>query len=131
MSHSEQADANAVNVISKMFESVENGDMDSFKSCFSDRATIWLNVSRVDNNVQDTSAHLAEMLKKFKSFRYIDREFFQSGRRVFAKYTVSLSPIEGDEFAVPAIAHIQISDDGKISRLEEYFDSGAFRQSGG
>ena len=128
MNKSTHAGAGAVNIVSRMFDSVESGEMDSFKSCFAEGAMIWLNISGVDNTVDDTSAHLVEMLKGFKSFRYTERESFQSGSSIFVKYAVVISPIEGKEIAIPTISHIRMSNE-KITRVEEYFDSGALHSS--
>ena len=118
-----------VDIISRMFDSVEKDDMESFKSCFEEDATIWLNIDQVDRGVVDSSEHLKGVVAGSDYFNYRDRKFYNDGNSSFVQYTVLVSPKGGREIRIPAIARVEFSSGGKIARLEEYFDSAALRGS--
>jgi ketosteroid isomerase-like protein len=107
----------------QFFDAIEHGDIAAMEACFTPDAEIWHNTDEVIVTPAQTAQTLTGMVKRIDDRRYADRRvnvfpggFVQQhtleGRRVHDGVTVRL----------PCVIVCTV-DEGKITRLDEYFDS--------
>lgn len=105
------------------FDAIEAGDIATMQSSFIPDAEIWHNTDEQIVSPAETAETLAGMVSRIKDHKYTDRRVtpFSGG---FVQQHVLVGRRIHDEGAVrlPCVVICQV-DDGKISRLDEYFDS--------
>lgn len=105
------------------FDAIERGDIEAMKSAFTPGAEIWHNTDELVVSVAHTARILQAMVERIHRPRYADRRV-----AVFPGGFVQQHVLEGvrasDGVAVrlPCCIVCQV-EGGKITRLEEYFDS--------
>ena len=112
----------------RFFDCVEAGDIDGLVACYAPDAEIWHNTDELVQGPQDNRAVLAGMVKRIVDRVYADRrlEVFPGGfvqQHVLRGKRVH----DGGEVALPACLVCQVKD-GRITRLDEYFDSARVEQ---
>jgi ketosteroid isomerase-like protein len=104
------------------FDCVELGDIDGLVDCYAPDAVIWHNTDELEQNREDNRATLTGMVKRISGRVYDNRRLtaFPGG---FVQQHV-LRGVRGDgvDLALPACIVCAVVD-GKITRLDEYFDS--------
>jgi len=115
----------------RFFDAIEAGDIAAVRAAYAPDAVIWHNTDELATSVEDNVETLTGFVKRIRDRRYRDRrlEVFDGG---FVQQHV-LHGVRADGVAVtlPACIVCQVKD-GRISRLDEYFDSArvaVFRQS--
>jgi ketosteroid isomerase-like protein len=107
----------------RFFDCVEAGDIDGLVACYAPNAEIWHNTDRQIQGPEDNKKTLAGMVTRIVDRVYADRrvEVFPSG---FVQQHVLQGTRKHDKVRVelPACIVCAVSD-GKITRLDEYFDS--------
>ena len=106
----------------RFFDCVEAGDIAGLRSCYADDAAIWHNT----DGSEQTADENADALKGFVA---------RIGERVYAKRRVAVWPggfvqqhelqgvrRDGVRVTLPACIVCAVAD-GRITRLDEYFDS--------
>lgn len=107
----------------RFFDAIEDGDIDTMRASFRPDAIIWHNTDECDTTVDHTAMVLGGMVARIKNRKYDQRRlaifdggFVQqhvlTGNRIFDDGPVRL----------PCAIICQV-EDGKITRLDEYFDS--------
>ncbi|WP_298670317.1 nuclear transport factor 2 family protein [uncultured Sphingomonas sp.] len=105
------------------FDAIERGDIPAMQACFTPDAEIWHNTDELIVSPADTAKVLAGMVARISDPRYADRRI-----NVFAGGFVQQHVLEGkrvhDGGAVrlPCAIICKVTD-GRITRLDEYFDS--------
>lgn len=123
----------AVRALAKrFFDCVEAGDVDGLVACYAPDARIWHNTDRAEQTPAENRATLNAMVA-----RILDREYADRRLQVFPGGFVQQHVLKGTRahdgvrVELPACIICQVAD-GKITRLDEYFDSAqvaAFRKS--
>lgn len=123
----------AVRALAKrFFDCVEAGDVDGLVACYAPDARIWHNTDRAEQTPAENRATLNAMVA-----RILDREYADRRLQVFPGGFVQQHVLKGTRahdgvrVELPACIVCQVTD-GKITRLDEYFDSAqvaAFRKS--
>jgi ketosteroid isomerase-like protein len=109
---------------------VEAGDIDGLVACYAPDAAIWHNT----DGLEQTPAQNGETLKGFVT-RISDRRYGERRVRAFAggfvhQHVLTGVRQDGAVLTLPACIVCEV-EDGKITRLDEYFDSAhvaAFRK---
>lgn len=117
--------------IDMMFKAIEQGDMDSLRTCFTPDALIWHNFDGVDADVDTTVAILGGLCAASSSRSYEDRRRTTVGSLAFLQHTLTAELPSGDRLVLPAMMRVEVADNGLISRIDEYFDSRATDVLGG
>lgn len=114
----------------RFFNAIEAGDIAVTRGAYAPEAKIWHNTDEIATSVDDNLETLKAFVERISNRRYRDRrvEVFAGG---FVQQHV-LHGVRGDGVAVtlPACIVCRVSD-GRITRLDEYFDSArvaVFRQ---
>jgi ketosteroid isomerase-like protein len=116
------ADAEIVALAKRFFDCVEAGDIDGLVACYAPHARIWHNTDGLEQSPEDNVATLKGFVSRISSRRYDERRVhaFRGG---FVHQHL-LRGVRGDGVAVslPACLVCEVRD-GRITRLDEYFDS--------
>jgi ketosteroid isomerase-like protein len=107
----------------RFFDSVEQGDIESLVACYAPDAEIWHNTDQLIQGPQDNRAVLTGMVKRIRDRLYDNRHVvvFPGG---FMQQHILRGVRVHDDAAVslPACVICAVKD-GRITRLDEYFDS--------
>ena len=107
----------------RFFDCVEAGDIDGLVACYAPDAKIWHNTDEQIQGPEDNKKTLAGMVTRILDRVYDNRrvEVFPGG---FLQQHVlrGTRKHDGVRLALPACIFCQV-EDGKITRLDEYFDS--------
>lgn len=107
----------------RFFDSVEQGDIEGLVACYAPDAQIWHNTDESIQAPQDNKAVLAGMVKRIRDRLYDNRRVvvFPGG---FLQQHVLRGVRVHDDVAVSLPACVICAvEDGRITRLDEYFDS--------
>jgi ketosteroid isomerase-like protein len=106
----------------RFFDAVEQGDIDTLRDCYAPDARIWHNTDGEEQSRDDNAATLKGFVQRISDRVYAERRL-----RVFDGGFVQqheLRGVRGDGVAVRLAACIVCAvEDGRITRLDEYFDS--------
>jgi ketosteroid isomerase-like protein len=107
----------------RFFDCVEAGDIDGLVACYAADAEIWHNTDGLIQGPDDNRKTLAGMVTRILDRVYDDRrvDVFPGG---FVQQHVlrGTRKHDGARLALPACIICKVRD-GKITRLDEYFDS--------
>jgi ketosteroid isomerase-like protein len=107
----------------RFFDCVEQGDIDGLVDCYAPDAAIWHNTDELIQGPADNKIVLSGMVKRIRDRVYDDRrvEVFPGG---FLQQHVlrGVRVHDGVAVALPACVICAVKD-GRITRLDEYFDS--------
>jgi ketosteroid isomerase-like protein len=120
------SDAAAMRQLAKhFFDCVEKGDVDGLVACYAPDAKIWHNTDGVEQSPEDNRQTLKGM-----AARIVDRLYDERRVHVFPEGFVHQHVLrgtrkhDGQRVSLSACIICQVKD-GKITRLDEYFDSAA------
>lgn len=106
------------------FDAIEHGDIELMRGSFTEDAEIWHNTDQLIVTRDQTADVLTGMVARIKDRKYDERQL-----NIFAGGFVQQHILRGrrthDDGAVelPCAIICRVTHDGKISRLDEYFDS--------
>lgn len=121
----QMTDADMTALAKRFFECIESGDVDGLVACYAPDAEIWRNTDGQVQGPADNRATLTGLVRYFAERRYHDRrlDVFPGG---FVQQHVlrATRARDGAKVALAACIVCRVTD-GKITRLDEYFDSAA------
>jgi ketosteroid isomerase-like protein len=106
----------------RFFDAIETGDVDAVATCYADEVEIWHNTDGLVQGKADNLAALKGLVANYADRRYGERrlDVFDGG---FAQqHTLSAIRADGKAVSLPAALICRVKD-GRITRLDEYFDS--------
>lgn len=107
----------------RFFDCVEQGDIEGFADCYAPDVKIWHNTDELIQNKEANREAVAAMVKRIVKPVYDNRrvEVFLGG---FVQQHIlrGTRAHDGVHLTVPACVVCAVKD-GKITRLDEYFDS--------
>lgn len=111
-----------LSVASRFFTAIERGNIDEVRSIYAPDAVIWHNTDRLDSTVAENLAVLAAFVKRIQQRRYENRrvEVFATG--FTQQHLLTGVRADGLRLELPACVICQV-EQGRITRLDEYFDS--------
>jgi len=106
----------------ELMRAIEAGDMGALRHIYAADAVIWHATDRIDRPVEANIAFLSEMSKLFPTVRYeeIRRHTYPGGYA--QQHRLRVVRTDGEEFTFPACFIVRVAG-GKITRIDEYFDS--------
>lgn len=121
--HNDPVSQDIARLAQRFFDAIEDGDIDTMRASFTPDAVIWHNSDERDTTVEQTAMVLTGMVARIKNRKYADRrlQIFEGG---FVQQHVLTGNRLFDDSAVrlPCAIICQVKH-GKITRLDEYFDS--------
>lgn len=107
------------------FDAVEKGDTAALKTHYAPNAEIWHNTDEAVQTPDDNVATLEGFVKRIRDRKYTDRRVHAFPGGFVQQHTLT-GVRTADDVAVRLVCCIvcQVKD-GRITRLDEYFDSAA------
>jgi ketosteroid isomerase-like protein len=107
----------------RFFDCVEQGDVDGLVACYAPNAEIWHNTDEEIQGPEDNRKTLAGMVTRILDRVYDNRRVeVYAGGFVQQHVLRGTRALDGVRVALPACIVCAVKD-GKITRLDEYFDS--------
>lgn len=108
----------------RFFDAIEEGDIQTVRAVYAPDAVIWHNTDNIENTREENLAVLDGFIKRIPVRRYENRrlDVFEDG--FVHQHLLRGKTRDGRELALPAALICKVKD-GRITRLDEYFDSAA------
>lgn len=115
-----------VDLADRFFKAIENGDIDTVRAIYAPDAVIWHNFDPLD--ARSTGQSAEENLKVLEglpqrisgaTYRVLQREATQTG--FVQQHVLTGTMLNGEPLVLPACIICEVKD-GRIARLDEYFD---------
>jgi len=112
----------------RFFDSVERGDIDSLVACYAPDAEIWHNTDELIQGPQDNRVVLTGMVARIRDRLYDNRRVVVFPDGFLQQHVLRGVRVHDDvAVALPACVICAVKD-GRITRLDEYFDSARVAQ---
>ena len=107
----------------RFFDAIEQGDIDTMYNSFAPGAPIWHNTDEIIVTPEQTKATLTGMVKRIGDRHYAERRIHTfPGGFVQQHALTGTRTHDGGAVRLPCCIVCEVKD-GKITRLDEYFDS--------
>lgn len=104
------------------FDAIEAGDIAKVRDTYSADAVIWHNFDGKESSREENLATLGDFMKAVPKRRYAERRVNMFDDGFVQRHVLIGSLANGKEVRLAACIVCQVRD-GRISRLDEYFDS--------
>lgn len=106
----------------RFFDAVEQGDIETLYDCYAPEARIWHNTDGLEQTRDDNAATLKGFVQRIRERVYADRrlQVFETG--FVQQHVLQGVRADGVRVTLPACIVCEVVD-GRITRLDEYFDS--------
>jgi ketosteroid isomerase-like protein len=113
-------------IAKKFFDAIEAGEIDVVYNMFTADAKIWHNTDQLVVPRETTAKTLRGMHKHFTNIAYLDRKLESWSTGFVERHVLAWErKADGVQTRMPVCIVCEINGDGKITRLDEYFDSAA------
>ena len=110
----------------RLFDAIENGDLDTVADCYAPDMTMWFNVTGAVSTRDENLEALRSGAGLHRRRLYNDRRISTFSDGFVVQYTTNVVAHNGAKRALNACLVAEVHD-GKITKLMEYMDSGKFR----
>ena len=118
-------DADMAALAKRFFDCIETGDVDGLVACYAPDAEIWHNTDGQVQTPADNRATLAGLVRAFQDRVYDERRLDVFPGGFVQQHVLRATRVrDGAKVALAACIVCRV-EDGKITRLDEYFDSAA------
>lgn len=108
---------------SRFFDAIEQGDIETMRGSFTPDAEIWHNTDEAIVTRDQTATTLAGMVERIRDREYADRRLTVFPGGFVQQHVLKGVRVHDDvEVRLPCAIVCKV-EDGKITRLDEYFDS--------
>jgi len=115
----------------RFFDAIEAGDIETMQNSFTPDAAIWHNTDELIVSPAQTAQTLTGMVARIKDREYADRRLTVFPGGFVQQHVLKGKRVQDDvEVRLPCAIVCEVAN-GKITRLDEYFDSAhvaAFRK---
>ncbi len=111
-------------ILDEFFAAIPNGDIEKVKATYHPDCAIWHSNDNATQTVAENLPVLGWVSRNIKDIRYdeINRTAMDTGQVIQQHVLRGVGP-SGKELNIVACIVFTFSDDGRITRLEEYLDS--------
>jgi len=107
----------------RFFDAIEAGDIDTMRESFTPDAEIWHNTDELIVTRDETAQTLTGMVARIKDRKYADRRLTTFPGGFVQQHVLTGKRVHDDgEVRLPCAIVCKV-ENGKITRLDEYFDS--------
>ena len=107
----------------RFFDAIEAGDIETMRESFTPDAEIWHNTDELIVTRDDTAQTLTGMVARIKDRKYADRRLTTFPGGFVQQHVLTGKRVHDDgEVRLPCAIVCKV-ENGKITRLDEYFDS--------
>src|SRR5438552_18278491 len=105
-----------------LFDAIERGDVDAVAPAYDDNVIVWHNTDRLASTKADNLKVLGGFVKGVPTRRYADRRLSATPDGFVQQHVLKATLSNGKAVELPACIVCEVKN-GKITRLDEYFDS--------
>jgi ketosteroid isomerase-like protein len=107
----------------RFFDAIEEGDIETMRASFAPNAVIWHNTDEIEGDVDQTALVLTGMVARISNRKYAERRVHVFDGGFVQQHALTGNRVsDGGAVRLPCAIICQVRD-GKITRLDEYFDS--------
>ena len=108
----------------RFFDAIENGDIGTIKNTYAESAVVWHNTDGAESSREENLRVLEGFIAAVPKRRYMRRrlEVFEGG--FVQQHLLEGTLADGRKVSLSACIVCEVRD-GRITRLDEYFDSAA------
>ena len=110
----------------RFFDAVARGDLDEVRRCYAPNAVIWTAQDPVERTPEENLVVPRWVKDNIRDFRYEDVRCQVTPTGFVEQHTTCGTAPNGKEMRFPACLVVRV-EDGRITRLEEYFDTALVR----
>ncbi len=114
----------AVALAKRFFDAIEAGDVETVADCYAEDAVIWHNTDGIETSKTDNLKVLSQFVKYLPGRRYEDRRTHAIPGGFVQQHRLTRPRPDGTTAEVTACIVCRV-EDGRITRLDEYFDQAA------
>lgn len=114
-------DAHMTEVADRLFGSVMAGDVDSVRDLYTPDTRVWHNFDNSEQTRDENLQLLSWISANWANFRYEDVRRRAVDGGFIQQHVMKGEGPDGKPFESPAVLIVSV-DDGKVTRIEEYFD---------
>ena len=115
-------EADILALAKRFFDAVEQGDIDTLYNCYAPEAKIWHNTDEQEQSRDDNAETLRGFAKRISNRVYANRRVHAFDGGFVHQHDLKGVRSDGVALSLPACL-VCLVKDGKITRLDEYFDS--------
>ncbi len=108
----------------RFFDAIEKGDIDTVAAIYAPDAVIWHNSDGLATTRADNLKVLTNFIKAVPERRYLDRRVGAFDGGFLQQHLLKGKLANGKELSLACCIVCEVKD-GRITRLDEYFDSAA------
>jgi ketosteroid isomerase-like protein len=105
-----------------LFDAIERGDVDAVAAAYADDVVVWHNTDRQAGTKADNLKVLSGFVRGVPTRRYEERRLAATPTGFVQQHVLKATLRNGAQVELPACIVCEVRD-GKITRLDEYFDS--------
>ncbi|KIX95083.1 uncharacterized protein Z520_08999 [Fonsecaea multimorphosa CBS 102226] len=116
-------EATICSLATTFFDAIEARDIDTMRNSFTPEAEIWHNTDELIVSRDQTAQVLAGMVQRITNIKYAHRRLFVFPGGFVQQHILEGNRVhDGEKVRLPC-ALVCLVQDGRITRLDEYFDS--------
>lgn len=108
----------------RFFDAIEAGDADAAVACYAPDAVIWHNTDEAEQDVAANARTLRSLIAVTTHRRYADRRLIVHAGGFVQQHVLHAGRPGFPDLRLPACLLCEVAE-GRITRLDEYFDSRA------
>lgn len=112
-----------IEVCDQLFSAIMRGDTEAVRAIYAPNAVIWHNNDMVEQTPEENLRTLGWVTRNIKELRYEEMRRYDIGSGFVQQHVLRGIAPNGSALELPACIVCQV-EDGRITRLEEYLDSG-------
>ena len=106
----------------RFFDGIEAGDVDTVAACYAPDAVIWHNTDGLEQNPAENARTLRGLVRYFSDRLYDQRRLAAFPGGFVQQHVLRAVRADGVAVELPCCIVCQVAN-GRITRLDEYFDS--------
>lgn len=108
----------------RFFDAIERGEIDAVLGIYARDAVIWHNTDEQDSTPAQNAQVLTDFVKRIRERRYENRRLDVFPGGFVQQHVLTGTRADGMRLRLPACVICKVAN-GRIARLDEYFDSAA------
>lgn len=114
----------------RFFDGLEQGNIAILREVYAPNVKIWHNTDGLEQTLEENETTLTGFIQRIPKRQYADRRVHIFPGGFVQQHTLKGTKKDGTQVELPAVIICKV-ENGKVTRLDEYFDSAAvarFRQ---
>lgn len=115
--------ATNIEVCEQLFSAITRGDIEAVRAIYAPDAVIWHNNDMIEQTPEENLRTLGWVTRNIKDLRYEEMRRYDIGSGFVQQHVLRGIAPNGSSLELPTCVICQVKD-GRVTRLDEYIDSG-------